>query len=61
LPLYLVHNFTDVREAIEVRLNGNLIENDTISSSSNDYTAGQNLILNDTETREVHLIVNGFN
>jgi len=60
-PIYFVHNFTDVRQAVEVRLNGNLIENNTIPSSSSDYHCGQNLILNDTETREVHLIVDGYN
>jgi len=60
-PIYLVHNFTDVREAIEVRLNGNLIDNNTIASTSNGWNAGQNLVLNDTETRELHLIINGFN
>ena len=61
LPIYFVHNFTIVREAAEVRLNGNLIENNTIPSSTSEYEAGQNLILNDTETREVLLIVYGFN
>lgn len=60
-PIYLVHNFTDVRQAIEVRLNGNLIENNTIAASNSEWKAGHNLVLNDTETRELHLIVNGFN
>jgi hypothetical protein len=60
-PLYLVHNFTDVREAVEVRLDGELIDNNTIPTSDGEYQAGHNLILNDTETREVHLIINGQN
>jgi hypothetical protein len=35
-PVYLVHNFTDGREAIEVRLNGNLIDNNTIGATESE-------------------------
>lgn len=37
LPIHLTHNFTDVREAIEFRLDGELIENNTIASNQNDW------------------------
>jgi hypothetical protein len=38
-----------------------LVNNNTIPSSWSDYQPGQNLILNDTATREVHIVVNGKN
>jgi hypothetical protein len=38
-----------------------LVENNTIPDSDGDYMPGHNLILNDTETREVHIVVNGKN
>lgn len=57
--IYLVHNFTDVRAAVTSKFNGQLVDNNTIPANVADYKAGQNLILNDTATREVHLIVNG--
>ena len=57
--IYLVHNFTDVRAGIEVRYNGELVENNTITSNINDALPGHNLVLNDTETREFYMIVNG--
>jgi len=40
--VYLVHNFTDVREGIEVRDRStwSLIPNETIASNENDYVAG---------------------
>jgi hypothetical protein len=60
-PVYLVHNFTDVRQAVTVELDGVLIENNTIPTLDSEYQAGHNLVLNDTETKEVHLIVNGLN
>ena len=59
--LYLVHNFTDVREAINITVNGYLIDNNTIPSDSNSYMIGQNVVYNDTATRELHLVVNGKN
>lgn len=63
--IYLVHNWTDVREAIEVRLqNGtgdwNLVENNTITSTEiTDWVNGQHVIYNETEIRETHIILNG--
>lgn len=62
--VYLIHNFTDVRAGIEVkdRSTGALIKNDTIDHANfNDIVAGQNLVLNDTETREFHVVINGKN
>jgi len=46
-----------VRQAILVH--GSSYENDTIPESWDDYIAGQHLVLNDTETREFHLVMNG--
>lgn len=61
--MYLVHNFTDVREGIEVRDRDTraYILNETIAANSDDYVAGQNWVYNDTETREFHVIMNGKN
>lgn len=61
--VYLVHNFTDVREGIEVLDRGTniLYPNETIASNSDDWVAGQNWVYNDTETRELHIIINGKN
>lgn len=59
--IYLVHNFTDVREAINVTVNNELIANNTIPTDSNSYMIGQNVVYNDTATRELHLVVNAKN
>ena len=37
------------------------MDNNTIPELVGDYLPGHNLILNDTETREVHIVVNGKN
>jgi hypothetical protein len=39
--------------------NGIVILNNTIPASVSDYKVGQNILLNDTETREFHMIING--
>jgi hypothetical protein len=39
--------------------NGNVILNDTIPALVSDYKVGQNILLNDTKTREFHMIING--
>jgi hypothetical protein len=39
--------------------NGNVILNDTIPALESDYKVGQNILFNDTETREFHMIING--
>mmetsp|Transcript_58622 Transcript_58622/g.80476 ORF Transcript_58622/g.80476 Transcript_58622/m.80476 type:complete len:241 (+) Transcript_58622:2328-3050(+) len=61
LDVYLVHNFTDVREAVNFTVNGDIdqqIANDTFMAGL-PMNNGQNLVLNDTETREIHWVVNG--
>jgi len=53
--IYFVHNFTDVRAAIEVKYDGDLIANDTIPANPDDYISGQNFVFNNTnpnDTRE---------
>lgn len=62
--LYLVHNWTDVRQKIQVKdcsygQSCLEIENNTIPTSENDYKFGQNVIWNETAIRETHFIVNG--
>jgi len=64
--LYFVHNFTDVRAAIDVTYNGDLTPNNTIPTNPDDYITGQNLVLNNTnpdDPREqtFSFIVNGKN
>jgi hypothetical protein len=44
-----------------VTFNNVLVENNTIASSSAEYQSGQNVVYNDTETRELHLVINGKN
>jgi len=36
----LVHNFTDVREAINVTVNGYQVDNDTLPTDTNSYMIG---------------------
>ena len=61
--VYLIHNFTDVREGIEVHDRSTNIQylNETIASNSDDWVAGQNWVYNDTETREFHVVMNAKN
>ena len=61
--VYFVHNFTDVRQKMDVSVNGMKIDsenflNDTIQLPK-DYQLGNNVLYNDTEVREFHFIVNG--
>jgi len=58
-----VMNFTDVREAVNITnvATGELIPNDTIDMNMNNWNLGDNLILNDTETREIHVYASGEN
>jgi hypothetical protein len=61
--IYFVHNFTDVRQAMDVTVNSlkkdspNML-NDTIQLQK-DYQLGNNVLYNATEIREFHFIVNG--
>jgi hypothetical protein len=72
-PIHLVHNWTDIRANIEVRVGGSkgyLVENNTIPANSADYQFGHNIIQNGTSgidpstnatLRETHWLVNGKN
>jgi hypothetical protein len=58
----LVMNFTDIRAKVEVITGGDYIENTTLTTkSSNQLQTGDNIIYNDTETRQIHLHINGKN
>lgn len=65
--IYLVHNWTDVRQAIDFKVgvngqsNGFLFENDTIDADENNWVFGQHVVYNETAVRETHLIINGKN
>jgi co-chaperonin GroES (HSP10) len=60
--IYLVMNFTDVREKIEVITGGEIIENMTlVNKTAPLLQTGDNIIYNDTATREIHLMINGRN
>jgi hypothetical protein len=49
-PIYLSHNFSDVRAAIDVIVDGvDLKENNSIAASEADWVTGQNLVLNITD------------
>ena len=39
-PLYFVHNFTDVRAAIDVQLDGKVIANNTIGATQAEWEMG---------------------
>mmetsp|Transcript_29264 Transcript_29264/g.28392 ORF Transcript_29264/g.28392 Transcript_29264/m.28392 type:complete len:776 (-) Transcript_29264:1803-4130(-) len=54
----LVLNFTDKREAVNFIYAGDQqVENDTYDDNNEKY--GNNLVLNDTETRLIHTLING--
>lgn len=59
--IYFVHNFTDVREGIEFSSGGVQVPNNSIAANALDYLPGQNLVLNDTETRRLHFVMNAKN
>jgi hypothetical protein len=54
-------NFTDVREAVNITnvATGELIANDTIDIHYQNWFLGDNIIYNDTETREIHVFASG--
>lgn len=59
-----MHNWTDVRAQIDVEVkhgsgSWELIQNDTIPEAAEEYLPGHNVIYNETEIRETHLVVNG--
>lgn len=65
--IYFVHNWTDVRMAIDFKVgingqsNGLQIDNDTIDADENNWVFGHHVIYNETEVRETHFIINGKN
>ena len=60
--VYLMMNFTDVREAVVVISGGDVLENMTlVNKTYSNWQTGDNVIYNDTETREIHLLINGKN
>lgn len=55
-------NFTDVREKVEIISGGDVIENMTlVNKTATLWQTGDNVIYNDTATREIHLAINGKN
>jgi hypothetical protein len=61
--IYFVHNYTDTREKMDVKVNSMSIENEMFLNDTigfpKDYRLGNNILYNDTEIREFHFIVNG--
>ena len=58
-------NFTEQREVMNVTTNygaGDLIANATLTSKAEaDWQTGDNIVWNDTETRQFEFVVNGKN
>lgn len=60
--LYFVHNFTDVRAKVDFITGGDTIANETLTQKANSlWETGDNIVYNDTETREMHFVINGKN
>jgi len=64
--LFFVHNFTDVRAKITVKVEGKSFANNTIPALPADYVTGQNLVLNNTNPnitmeQTFSFIINGKN
>jgi len=61
-PIHFVHNFTDVRENIEVVAGGDIIENNTLpSKGKGNRRAGDNVVYNQSDVRQMELWVDGKN
>lgn len=71
-PIYMIHNWTDVRAAIDVKVGRGMVSqgrgygwylmpNDTIPANKDDWRLGQNVIYNATEVRETHFIISPKN
>ena len=55
-------NFTDVRKQVNVTSGAQLIQNETLTKKSYDtLMTGDNIIYNDTATREIHVVFTGKN
>lgn len=65
LGVYVIMNFTAQRQLVNITNNGVLIPNNTLDwkdpnwVKNSTYTTGDNVVLNDTATREMHVIYNG--
>jgi hypothetical protein len=60
--VYIVMNFTDIRAAIDmVTPAGNVSNATLLNVAKKDWESGHNVVYNDTETREIHIIANGVN
>ena len=58
-PIYFVHNHTEAREVISLKVDGVEMENDTIPANSADYRPGQFVHYNDTQDQMLEWVVNG--
>lgn len=54
-------NFTETREAVNFTSNGQQIMNETIIKPTTELESGDNIVYNDTETREIMFAVTGKN
>jgi hypothetical protein len=60
--IYIIHNFTDARARIDFIANGDLMLNETLLMKKTTLReSGSNVVYNDSNTREMHYIVNGRN
>lgn len=64
--VYFVYNFTDVRAKVDIiTLSDNkIIANETLTNNSKlgiPWQSGDNIVYNDTATREIHVVYNGRN
>ena len=58
----MIFNFTDVRAEIDfVTPAGNITNGTLLSVSPLSLSTGDNIVYNDTATREIHLVANGLN
>lgn len=62
LPIELMIKHFDVREAVWVDTNLERVDNETLTTKDPlTLQTGDNIVYNDTETREIHLLINGRN
>lgn len=66
-PIYFVHNWTDVRQAIDFEVSATdtretyIMPNNSIAENKEDWRLGQNVVYNQTEVRETHFILSPKN
>ena len=60
--LYMVMNFSDVRAEVDVITGGQIVPNMTlVNKTATQWQTGDNVIYNDTATKQIHLVINGKN